>query len=75
MPDAAWTPDKVPVSSTAVRGVRGSTFAVATQAEKDGYVNELDSGIPEDVAYNNLAATIAKRFATVTGKYTAPERT
>lgn len=74
MPDGNWTADKVPLKSTEVRGIRGSTFALATQAEIDGFVNELDAGIREEVSYENLVATIAKRFATVTGKYQAPER-
>lgn len=73
MPDSdSLNVDKVDVHSESVRGIRGSVFAVATQAELDGYVAQLDAAIPEDLAYNNLAETIARRFARVTGPFKAP---
>lgn len=68
--------DQVDVSSTDpnIKGVRGSVFAASTDAEHDWYVNQLDSGIPEPVAYDNLARTIAERFARATGPYVVVER-
>jgi hypothetical protein len=74
MPDSnSINVDKVDVHSRNVRGIRGSVFAVATQAELDSYVGQLDAAIPEDLAYDNLAETIARRVASVTGPFKDPD--
>ncbi len=73
MPDASsLNVDRVDVHSKDVRGIRGSVFAVATQAEIDHYIDQLDASIREDLAYDNLAETVARRFSRVTGPFKEP---
>jgi hypothetical protein len=64
--------DPVPVRS--VRGLRGSVFAVATSSEISYYNTLMDSGLPEETAFNRLLESVTARTSLASGTYKAPPR-
>lgn len=75
MPDPEFIDlDDVTVASPAVRGTKGGVFAAATQSERDFYTTLMDSGMPEDLAFDRLVEMVSQRTSLATGPYKEPER-